>query len=91
VFHGAHKLFGLVGIQRGVLLAEVDSMIDSLDDLQGTLADMQHHDAVTGTSTMKVTQDYMEKIQTSLDRTYRVYSKVIDHIVDENVNSSYDW
>lgn len=53
--------------------------------MEGTLADMQHHDAITGTSTMRVTNDYLEKISHSMEETYQVYSKLIDHFMKINL------
>ena len=40
---------------------------------------MQSHEAITGTSTMRVTQDYMDKLEFCIDMGYKAYNKLIHH------------
>jgi hypothetical protein len=47
-------------------------------NLQGIVADMQHHHTITGTSPISVIHDYMNKIQTSIEASKESYSHAIE-------------
>jgi hypothetical protein len=38
-------------------------------EMQSLIADMQHHDVVTGTSSQEVVHDYIKKIQDGLEKS----------------------
>ena len=46
-----------------------------------TLSVMQHHDAITGTSTQKVSNDYMRIIKEAKEEDHPIYSQVITDVV----------
>jgi hypothetical protein len=74
VLHASDKLFSLAALKKEATQEEVDSMLTVTQDMHGTIGDMQHHDAVTGTSPKNVVSTYLTQISESVDLTYPVFT-----------------
>ena len=64
-------LFALIQInENSMLRSEMNSHIFELEQAMGIL---QHHDAVAGTSTQYVANDYMRIITSAIEKVHKVY------------------
>jgi hypothetical protein len=95
-YHGASKLLALTGITniRASDNQAVRELMTDLSHMETVLAEMQNKETITGTSSMRVTQDNLETLSLALTSTYQVYSKLIHHFMKINYvqgKDSQDW
>ena len=68
---GANMLLSGSMIISDIMLKGINgdnTLIDIVNELSGTIANMQHHDAVTGTSNERVSNSFINEIQTNAEQ-----------------------
>jgi hypothetical protein len=59
-------------------------MLTVTQDMHATIGDMQHHDAVTGTSPKNVVSTYLRQLSDSIDTTSPVFAQTVSDFMQDS-------
>ena len=76
--HASNKLYAQKMLQKSVSDETVKSVLDNKYSMLNALGIMQHHDAITGTHSQQVDEDYLKMME-----------KVTDQELDEKIWGSF--
>ena len=86
---GANMLLSGSTILSDMLLKGItpnDKLIKSVEQLSGTIANMQHHDAVTGTSNERVSNSFIKETQNNTEQLVNLLTYMLSNFTNTNEN-----